>query len=253
MKFAASPSVLWEGHPGASLGTGVPSRLTLLSCPATSSPAALSHSCVRVQMSMASLLAWRAAQAREESLCPHESSFELIICLPGQSVSLRTRKIILLSAPRAGEFRAWQGRGRERWVPPGGRTRPWGTRGLGTGPGSPHTLGMAVGMAVPWFPTGDPAAEASALGGAAQGDLGLGGLCLVLPGCWASERLRNALGGVPKVVVAVLRAAGTGWLPSSLLEYRRNGERESLAGQLSEGFSGALTGCGEGAARGGRS
>lgn len=33
-----------------------------------------------------------------------------------------------------------------------------------------------------------------------------GGLCLVLPGCWVRERVRNTLGGVPKEVGAVLRA-----------------------------------------------
>lgn len=68
-------------------------------------------------MSMVSLPAWRAARARGESLCPRQSSLELIISLPGHSVPLRARMIKLLSAQRGSEpGRA--GGGGEGW--PGG-------------------------------------------------------------------------------------------------------------------------------------
>lgn len=96
-------------------------------------------------MSMVSLPAWRAARARGESLCPHQSSFELIISLPGQSVPLPARKIMLLSALQAAEFRAGQGRGRERWVARGGEDEATGHSRAGDVSWLPAHLGHGRG------------------------------------------------------------------------------------------------------------
>lgn len=56
---------------------------------------------------------------RRESLCPYKSSFELIICLVGQTVSLCVGKIILRSGLGSEEFRAlaeqWEG-GSNGWL-----------------------------------------------------------------------------------------------------------------------------------------
>lgn len=115
-------------------------------------PTALSHFCVcKFKCPWSPGLAG-CPSTRRESLCPYKSSFELIICLLGQSVSLCVGKIILRSGLGSEEFRAlaeqWEGRS-EQWVAPQGKDRDHrASRGLEDWVlvlVLPQTLAMAMG------------------------------------------------------------------------------------------------------------